>query len=707
MPVPAPPSTLALERTLLHRLLTRRADIPLLPRCKESWFTSRERRSIFALLRERSERTQAPLTDAVFAIELTVHFPGEDSETEARRALLLSEWRTIAADTGQDTAEAAVREFERRELAGNTQELLVSAFNDLQKGDVDGALQKIREGTLDLRPAAEAGRAVGLWSEAEDWLEEVTNRQKYPDRYAGIKTGFAKFDEMTGGLFPAELTVVFGLSGKGKSTLMKQIGVNVRQAGYNVLHCGNEEDEFQMRTKYTAVETDIPYAHWKRGTFSEVEMRQYKAYRDRQVNPPAGTPPPGEIYVYSFPQQTDATLIERKLAEFRERGIKIDLCIVDYLDLMSSKKRAFNENDEGGRVTGDLKQVAIDFHIPVLVCTQAATNAEKQETKERPFLTAADVFGTKRKVHSANTLVGIVNQTATVGVGERGEEEVKKHHLVICVPKNRDGGLFTFRLAIEVETGRVVPDEDNVPGISAEVNRANGIINAVRGAEDTIAPDSPLQDKARLQSDRQSQISGIKQLLGGENKPAVPERPALPEARLNAAIECIRGLFEENDAASDEAIKERLANGGFEDIANGEFAGIALRAARMLQTGGGEAVPAETGVMAGLPAELDDSPAKEEADPLDNSALFEDEDDAVGPAGDSTTEMPAPPEPADIAENADPWAPPPRLGEDAPPPPAPAPAGNAPLMRGILARLRKANDKAPGARERFDAEGGK
>ena len=80
--------------------------------------------------------------------------------------------------------------------------------------------------------------------------------------------------------------------------------------------------------------------------------------------------------------------------------------------------------------------------------------------------------------------MGIVNQTATVGAGERDESELKRHRLVICVPKNRDGPVFTFRLIIEVETGRVIEDDENDPiGVDQEA-QAEAILQEGLSLED-------------------------------------------------------------------------------------------------------------------------------------------------------------------------------------------------------------------------------
>lgn len=470
--------TVNLERHILHYLVSNKTILQgRISSCRDEWFTSESRFSIYLMISKHFEENHTLLTETQFDCELELLCPGEDNE--ARRKDIEAEYKIVKDIKPEDEASVIISRLNDALLTCETEDLLMSAYDSLEKGDTEEALSKLKQGSLNLRKPDDKSRVVSLWQETQDWIAEVINRRDYPEKYAGIPTGFRKFDECTGGLFPAELTVIFGLSGKGKSTLMKQVGVNVRRKGFNVLHCGNEENEFQMRTKYISVETGVKYSHWKRGTFTEVEMRKFEEYRDQQQDENIG-----QLYIYNFPQQTDATMIERQLVELKAKGVRIDLVIVDYLDLMSSIKRAYNENDEGGRVTGDLKQIAINFNIPVLVCTQAGEQAEKQETRERPFLTASDVFGTKRKVHSANTLVGIVNQTATVGAGERDESELKRHRLVICVPKNRDGPVFTFRLIIEVETGRVIEDDENDPiGVDQEA-QAEAILQEGLSLED-------------------------------------------------------------------------------------------------------------------------------------------------------------------------------------------------------------------------------
>ncbi len=462
-------STVDLERGILYYFLTDKAILQLqVSSGRSEWFTADTRLIIWQLLYAHNEKAQALLSSVELEFMLQKSYPGTGQE--GLRQDILTEYEVILEEKPEVDSEAIIACLNEAVLMDDTEKLLSSAYADLQAGKLEATLAKLKQGVIELNSPRDKGEHVSLWGDVAKWYEESQNRKMYPEWYAGIPTGFETFDKMTGGLFKGELTVLFGLSGKGKSSLLKQMVVNIRKQGYNILHCSNEEDRYQVWTKYVSIETGVKYYKWKRGGYTEADRLAFEEYCSRLNDDPSKN---GEIFIYNFPQQTDATLIIRKLLELKESGKRIDLLVVDYLDLMTSIKRAYNENDEGARVTGDLRQIALDFQIPVLVCTQAGEQAAKQELREHPVLTTSDVFGTKRKVHSANTLVGIVNKTATAKatVGKCSDQDLKYHRLVICVPKNRDGQIFSFQLLHQVETGRIL--EDLVPELEEELPEAH------------------------------------------------------------------------------------------------------------------------------------------------------------------------------------------------------------------------------------------
>lgn len=459
-------STVQLEKELLHILLK---DIFSLrrfhSRINKDWFSDDCREEIFDILIEHFQFYNVCITREIFLFELEKRYgkDGDDDSNSKKKKELLIEFDNDIALRNSDNIEIIIDKLNEADLATGLNATAESMYFNLKEGKTEEAYNLMRSATVNLKTNKKVGKVVALHKDSAEWEAEIKRRKDEPEKYAGIKTGFLKFDYMTGGLFPAELTIVFALSGKGKSTVLKNIGSRIQQQGFNVLHVCNEENEFQVQTKYHSLQSRIEYNKFKRGSYSDEELKSWQDFNKKEVA--RG----GDIYILEIPQQTDATLIEQAYHELKLQNVHIDVIIVDYLDLMAPAFRAYSENDEQGKVTNDLKQLAINCHCPVLTATQAGTQTEKQETKEKPFLTQSDIFGTKRKAHSANTLIGIVNQTATVGVNERSDEDKLRHRLIFCIPKNRDGACFAFSQLLEAEYGNIIEDPDDPDPITAKM----------------------------------------------------------------------------------------------------------------------------------------------------------------------------------------------------------------------------------------------
>ena len=513
--------TLNLERQLLHALLSDRLNLQrLIGKHRSEFFTTQSRLFIYDCIMRTFNEKRTTLSPDQFEFEIKKRYDLEKDKTRVDD--LTSEFTLIEKTAVTESTEVIIQNLEEVQLANSTEALIRDAYKELENGNYTEAADMLKRKSIDLGTLQKENRIYNLHKDSDDWFEEVKKRHDHPEIYAGIPTGFQKFDEKTGGLFPAELTVVFGLSGKGKSTLMKAMACNIRKSGRNVLHCGNEENEFQMRSKYMSADSGALYSVFKKGTYTDEQFLELKKYSDNERNAK------GNIFIYEFPQQTDATWIERAYRQLEMQGIKIDVIIVDYLDLMKPCEKAYSENDEGGKVTSDLKQVAINCNVPLITATQAGIQSEKQEKKERPFLNQSDVFGTKRKVHSANTLIGIVNQTATAQAQELPEEQRQMHHLVLCVPKNRDGAVFVFRQKMHAPTGRFFEEDGDSKDEAVLQEVAN---QALQMCDETLAPGQMVSEismealnKAKLKDLEREMIKLRAEIAEDERKKAEQEK---------------------------------------------------------------------------------------------------------------------------------------------------------------------------------------
>lgn len=415
-------------------------------------FTTKQRAWIFLTIKKNYIQTRNLTSKQLFYVQLQQQL--DQKQTQYGKAII-DQLDIIFDTTLDDNVQLIVNKIQMAQVASMLSNNIQTTYGYLSTGNVQQALDNFRKGAAQINIAKKASETTGLFSDSDQLLKDIVARKQNPEQYAGLYTGFQRFDKQTGGLFPAELTICFGLSGKGKSTFMKNICNRVSATGRNILFVPNEQNKRQVEFKFTSMMTNIPGWKFKRGQFSDQEYKKTQTFLQNKGNR-------GQIYIHPLKQGVDATVIQRVFNELKAKNIKIDLICVDYLDLMGSPFKTYSEWDEQGKITNSLKQLAIDCNVPVLTCTQAAIQSVKQQKKDNPFLDVDDVYGSKSKVHTANTLIGIVNKTASQDITTSSNpNEQKIHHLTFCICKNRDGANFAFKQLMYAQTGVMINDDES------------------------------------------------------------------------------------------------------------------------------------------------------------------------------------------------------------------------------------------------------
>jgi replicative DNA helicase len=319
----------------------------------------------------------------------------------------------------------------------------------------------------------------------EHRLERIRDKQKHPEKYTGIKTGiFPTFDKKTGGFFNGEMTLLAGVTGLGKSTLMKalQWGIIMTNPGKNVLHIANEEYSEQVENKFDSLITEIPYMDFKLGKISEDDIDTWTT-KMKEMKAKAGIEY-GQIFSKEVPAFTDVTLVEAAYRELESQGIKIDIILIDHLPHIVPILKSYGENDERWKAAGDCKELARSLSVPVVVPTQAATEVENKQMRGRRA-GKLDVYGSKGQIHVANNFLIITYKGKDQTQTDRPEYERDVYWLVDC-KKNRDGSAFSFVAKHHVYYGKVeevardgegnVADADNTASSDDQKATADDIL---------------------------------------------------------------------------------------------------------------------------------------------------------------------------------------------------------------------------------------
>jgi len=441
--------TTDVERGLLKHLVIS----PILLRMninhvEDEWFSTSERIFIIRMIRRHFRQYKSVLSETVFDSLI--------SRVRKNQKLIQAEWNMIKNLSFYDDIGTTIAVLKEQKSIEEITDLFSEAMDKIEEGEVQDAINILRKKSIFIGKTHVDNPIVAL-SDTQERKQLMLDKKSNPEKYMGLKTGYKTFDYRTGGLFPAELTLTVGVTGSGKSTFLKSVSFGVSSYNKNILYVTNEENKLQVLMKFDALVSNRPYSDFKWAKISDEDIEKWENHL-RDGLKKAGF---GQIYVKEIPAFANVLDIERAFLELKQNNVDIDLIVIDYLDHLLPIQKAWSETDEQGKAAADCKILAVELNVPVFTATQAATHVEEKQEKGRSYA-KMDVYGSKRKVHESNTVLGI-NVLGEIRDHKRKAGE-RDRLWEVQVIKNRDGGEFNYKSKHEVLNGRVVEiDADKNP----------------------------------------------------------------------------------------------------------------------------------------------------------------------------------------------------------------------------------------------------
>jgi replicative DNA helicase len=132
-----------------------------------------------------------------------------------------------------------------------------------------------------------------------------------------------------------------------------------------------------------------------------------------------------------------------KLRRLAAENKKLDLIVVDYLQLMSGSRRNENRQQEVSQISRDLKSLAKEFNTPVIALSQLS-RAPEARNPPRPMMSDLRESGSIEQ--DADVVAFIFRQDYYSKNGEDIPEE-EKNIAEIIIAKQRNGPTDTIKLA--------------------------------------------------------------------------------------------------------------------------------------------------------------------------------------------------------------------------------------------------------------------
>ncbi len=453
-----------IQRSYLNLLLTQ----PYVARSHyntsdSEWMTCDERKFLFELGFNTFKKNKSVLDDNLVKDAIVNKISKGDQK------FYIAEWSSIKKIVVSANADALKDLLKRDRLKEQGVEIINDVYDLIEKDNVEDAIALLKKKAMSVGSIVEQ-KATADFEEYTPRDDVMTDKQKNPEKYLGLKSGFTKFDKLVGGFFANEKSLFAAVTGTGKSTILKAMARGVIMNNYrkNVLHVTNEESKEQVEMKYDALFSGIPYHDFKRATISDADRLKWKDDMEKMK----ANPDIGKLYVKEIPAYCNALEIENAYRELEQKGIKIDMIVLDYLDRMKPIEQSWSEYDEQSKSAADIKELTRVLDIPVITATQGATVLEEKQNKGKQAGNL-DVYGGKGKVHHSNTLT-IVTRDGRDHSQTNREEWQRDWFWNVSICKNRDGPNFSFRCRQIVQTGQVVEEYIAPPGGASGSSSSEG-----------------------------------------------------------------------------------------------------------------------------------------------------------------------------------------------------------------------------------------
>jgi replicative DNA helicase len=250
-------------------------------------------------------------------------------------------------------------------------------------------------------------------------------------RVKGISTGFAKYDEYTGGMHGGELFILAGRPSMGKTALALNIAQHVAlKLKQTVAVFSLEMSKESLLTRMLCATARVDSQRFRAGYLTQEERRKLNHALHELVEAPLYIDDTAGIHLMDM---------HAKLRRLKAERGHIGLVVVDYLQLMSGRGRFENRNQEVSALSRGMKLLAKELNVPLLVLSQLSRAVESRQGDHRPQLSDLRESGS---IEQDADVVGFIFREE---VYQREREDLRGLAELI-VAKQRNGPIGTVNL---------------------------------------------------------------------------------------------------------------------------------------------------------------------------------------------------------------------------------------------------------------------
>tara|TARA_B100000965_G_C19547346_1_gene738483 strand:+ start:57 stop:1469 length:1413 start_codon:yes stop_codon:yes gene_type:complete len=330
-----------------------------------------------------------------------------------------------------------VQKHIQRELITTCSDIITDAFDDSTDAielldKVEGKIFSISEGNLKKKYLT----ASKLIQQAIKEIEKIGSQEGM----SGVPSGFDEIDRVTSGWQKSELIIIAARPGMGKTafvlSMARNISINFKKpVGIFSL----EMSSISLITRLITAETGLNQRKLRRG---DLDAWEWKVLHNKIKKIEKA-----DIFIDDTPGLSAFDLRAKCRRLINEHNVEI--IIVDYLQLMTTKNKKGNREQEISTISRSLKGIAKELNIPVIALSQLSRAVESRELK-RPQLSDLRESGA---IEQDADIVSFIYRPEYYGISEwdsvpNGPSDGEGEFIIA---KHRNGPTQKVRLKFEKE----------------------------------------------------------------------------------------------------------------------------------------------------------------------------------------------------------------------------------------------------------------
>ena len=242
--------------------------------------------------------------------------------------------------------------------------------------ETDEILTKIERSLFNLNQQNLSQKTYSIAEVIDDIFLELTSKIKNNSE-TGLNSSFSDLDALLQGFQKSDLIIVAGRPSMGKTAFALNVGRNiVNKYKIPLIIFTLEMSRQQIIYRFLATHSQINYTRLKSGKMTRDEWNLLSnSMRELSTLP---------IFVDDNPNLS-VTDIRSRLRTIFSSKKKEGLILIDYLQLMKSNLSNDNRVQEISYITRNLKILAKEFELPIILLSQLSRSVESRNNK-RPLL---------------------------------------------------------------------------------------------------------------------------------------------------------------------------------------------------------------------------------------------------------------------------------------------------------------------------------